>query len=144
MLWDRIDQSGGPDACWPWTGNRRPDGYGRLGVRGSAYYAHRLAYASTFGPIPDGMLVCHRCDNPSCCNPAHLFVGTDADNQRDAAAKGRKPAGSRHRLAVLTQEQAQAIRASRAAAATLAQDFGVSIRTVYRVRAGETYRGEAA
>jgi hypothetical protein len=89
-----VDRSGGPDACWLWTRSRGGRGgherrYGHLQVNGKLAYTHRLAYELAFGPIPEGLLVLHRCDNPPCCNPAHLFVGTSADNTADRIAKGR-------------------------------------------------------
>jgi len=76
---------GEPDECWPWTRSLSPKGYGR--VRGRN--AHRVAYELTYGPIPPGMFVCHTCDNPPCCNPAHLFLGTYLDNIADMVAKKR-------------------------------------------------------
>jgi hypothetical protein len=76
----RVVDSG----CWEWTGYLKK-GYGWTG----AGLAHRKAYALAFGAIPAGMLVCHRCDNPRCCNPAHLWLGTNGDNIRDMARKGR-------------------------------------------------------
>jgi hypothetical protein len=88
-LWQRVDV-GLPDQCWEWQGYRTPDGYGRLQrFRGRMELAHRVAWESVKGPIPDGMLVCHTCDNPPCVNPAHLFLGTHLDNARDKMAKGR-------------------------------------------------------
>lgn len=89
-LWARVDKSGGPDVCWPWTGARRAEGYGMISDgNGHNTGTHRLAWTFTNGPIPAGLFVCHRCDNPPCCNPAHLFLGTNADNARDRADKGR-------------------------------------------------------
>jgi hypothetical protein len=89
--------------CWEWQGARQ-FGYGvfQLGV-GVAKKAHRLAWEWEHGPIPDGMCVCHHCDNPSCCNPSHLFLGTPQDNVRDRNAKGRQAKG---------KSLAQAVRAS--------------------------------
>jgi hypothetical protein len=75
--------------CWEWTGYRTRDGYGSVKHAGKMMKAHRVAYEAAYDPIPDGMIVCHKCDNPACCNPNHLWLGTDADNQRDMVAKGR-------------------------------------------------------
>lgn len=79
-----------PSGCWEWTGSRLPSGYGKKSVGGVHRYAHRLAWEMANGaPIPEGMFVCHRCDNPPCINPAHLFLGSCGDNTRDARDKGR-------------------------------------------------------
>jgi hypothetical protein len=75
--------------CWEWLGARSGFGYGKSGYEGKFLAAHRVSWEIHFGLIPEGMLVCHRCDNPSCCNPSHLFLGTAADNTRDMWNKGR-------------------------------------------------------
>jgi len=86
---DLVDCSAGSEACWPWTKARDRAGYGRLRYDGRMVSAHRRAYELGIGPIPVGLDVCHTCDNPPCCNPAHLWAGTARDNLRDAVAKGR-------------------------------------------------------
>lgn len=75
--------------CWEWTGSTVPRGYGQIYFAGIKGRVHRVAYAAYVGPIPKGMGVCHKCDNPKCFNPEHLFVGTQTDNNRDKALKGR-------------------------------------------------------
>jgi hypothetical protein len=77
------------NGCIEWTGSVDKDGYGRTAVKARKVYVHRLAWELANGPIPDGLLVCHRCDNPTCINVAHLFLGTPRDNTRDAMQKGR-------------------------------------------------------
>jgi hypothetical protein len=89
-----------PDECWPWIGKYKDElGYGRFDINGVAYRAHRVVYFYFFGGISlagprggeEGLMVCHRCDNPGCCNPAHLFLGTHDDNMADKKVKGRAP-----------------------------------------------------
>ena len=102
-FWPKVDKRG-PDECWPWTASRNVTGYGKFSVGGKGGWinASRAAWGFANGaPAPEGMLVCHRCDNPPCCNPAHLFLGTPKDNMRDMIAKGRQdwsnaPRGDRH------------------------------------------------
>jgi hypothetical protein len=98
LFWSKVDQSGGPDACWTWTLGRDKDGYGLTKVNRKTTRAHRVAWALANGPIPDGLWVLHECDNPPCCNPRHLWLGTVVDNGADKAAKGRTvaPCGERH------------------------------------------------
>lgn len=82
----RVDRSG---ECWEWTGHRQTQGYGQVQVNAKLWTAHRLAWTLYNGPIPDGKLICHSCDNPGCVNPEHLFLGTHADNMEDMVAKNR-------------------------------------------------------
>ena len=93
-VWARIRKLG-PDACWPWLGARTARGYGNVQYNGKWLYAHRLVYTWAVGAIPPGMDVCHTCDNPPCCNPAHLFLGTRMQNMADAVRKGRVANGER-------------------------------------------------
>jgi hypothetical protein len=89
VFWSRVDQSDGSDSCWEWQGNRKA-GYGQFSWKSKTRQAHRMAWEFTYGSIPDGLDVLHRCDNPSCCNPDHLFLGTQADNNSDMCRKGRQ------------------------------------------------------
>lgn len=88
-FWSKVDRRG-PDECWPWRGRVNPDGYGLFDLGKTATTAHRVAWELSNGePIPKDLLGCHTCDNPPCVNPAHLFIGTIADNNRDRTTKGR-------------------------------------------------------
>lgn len=105
--------------------------------------AHRLAWIIAFGPIPNGMMVCHKCDNPPCCNPAHLFLGTAKDNMQDAVAKGRHSgrfphwAVVRSRVRKLTDEQVREIKTSSESGVTFARRFGVTEACVSLIRSGK-------
>ncbi len=91
-LWPKV-QRGEPGECWNWLGAKNGNGYGRIAAEtGRRVYPHRVAWELTNGPIPAGLFACHSCDNPLCCNPAHIFIGTHTDNMRDMHAKGRNGA----------------------------------------------------
>lgn len=90
-LWSKVNvplHKNAASMCWNWTASTTK-GYGQMVVAGKMLRAHRIAYEVAFGPIPDGMHILHKCDNPLCCNPAHLSVGSHDDNMRDKADKGR-------------------------------------------------------
>lgn len=94
-LWEKIDKSSGQNGCWEWTAYKTRLGYGKIALPGDSGSAlsHRIVYELEVGAIPDGFVVMHVCDNPSCCNPAHLRPGTQAENLEDMRSKGRECRG---------------------------------------------------
>jgi hypothetical protein len=144
-FWERVDRSGGPQACWPWRGCRGRDGHGQVRFCGRNIGAHRLAWSLANGlDLDGGMVIRHLCDNPTCCNPAHLQIGTHADNVADRVARGRSAKGVRNGRAKLCPMRVERIRAwhRRGLATTneLAQLFGVSPKAIRRVVAGEVWK----
>lgn len=104
-FWAKVEKGD----CWEWRASREAFGYGVFTVDGRRELAHRVAWRLIMGDIPDGMCVLHRCDNPPCVNPAHLFLGNRRDNQRDMARKGRSTHGAKNSTAKLTSRTAAAI-----------------------------------
>lgn len=134
-VWDRIEKAG-PDDCWLWKGHRTYRGYGVLGVGGRKWVATRLVMAVT-GKVPTPHdIVCHHCDNPPCCNPAHLYLGDAASNGRDRVERNRQPdrRGQKNPRCKLTPTQVREIRASTTPARRLAKAMGVSARTIRDVQ----------
>lgn len=112
-FWDKVDKSAGDNACWPWIACKLPSGYGRFRIGGRDGFittAHRIAYKLAKGD-PGGLFVLHRCDNPSCCNPNHLLLGSHKDNMADMRAKKRSLVGRRNTQARYTEGIIMAIRA---------------------------------
>lgn len=137
-LAERTDKSGD---CWLWTGSRNGKGYGLIKDGGKTRQTHRIAWELARGRIPEGMVVMHRCDNPSCVNPAHLSLGTTADNNHDKIAKGRHPTGAAAITAAkLTPDQVRAIRASPGTCRRIAREYGVTEANVRLIRSGRTWR----
>jgi hypothetical protein len=148
LLASRVDQHGANE-CWPCRGATAggPSAGKRYGVlkqggrRGVIWYAHRAAWTVAFGAIPDGMQVCHRCDNTLCCNPAHLFLGSHGDNTRDREAKGRTARGLRVGGAKLPWRTVLDIRANyalcRVTQKELAERYGISFQHINSIINGK-------
>lgn len=144
-FWSKVDRRGS-DECWPWQASVNETGYGRLTAgRGINLKAHRVACELTRGPIPAGMSVLHKCDNPPCCNPSHLFFGTKKDNTRDMLAKGRgspppRRSGAEHPSAKLDEASARKIIADQRSHRAIASEYGISSMTVFRLKNGKTWK----
>ena len=143
-FWQKVDRTG--DHCWPWTGVRYNTGYGQVKRGGRTQTTHRLAWTLTYGAIPDGLIVCHHCDNPICCRPDHLFLGTHHTNALDRTAKQRGVQavryGAENGMAILTEADVRAIREGRAEGRSyndLAREFGTSKSNVANIAKRRTW-----
>lgn len=147
-FWTKV-RIGSPEECWEWLGRKNKLGYGRMYVQlrnPRNVMAHRLAYElSTDRKIAARKLICHKCDNPSCVNPHHLFVGTHAENTADMIAKGRHPQnwykrGSGHPQVKLTDEQVLSIRSDPRRHTELAEIYGVDTTTIRAIITGKSWK----
>ena len=139
-FWRKVDKAGD---CWLWTGAKMANGYGRLRIGGKnspVWNAHRVSYKINKGEIPEGMFVLHKCDNPACVRPAHLFLGDHDENMRDKARKNRG-AGENHPRAQLTDAQAREIKFAKGKThEELAAEYGVGKLLVRDIRANRRWQ----
>ena len=132
--------------CWIWPGPKNSEGYGLLKTKKVGYVrAHRAIYEAVYGSIPKGRLVMHKCDNPPCINPRHLFEGTVADNNHDMTRKGRGvyPRGVHHGMAKLNNSRVRLLRSLRKkgqSISSLARQFGLAESTIVEAAQGQTWR----
>jgi len=139
-LWSKVDKTGD---CWEWIG-RKSSGYGYLWHEGKEVGAHRLSWMLHNGQIPEGMLICHTCDNRGCVNPDHLFLGTYKENTQDAVDKGRMSRGEKNGNSKLTKDQVVAIKKEWKAMeyknkAELARKYGVTDTQIGRIISGSRW-----
>ncbi len=142
-FWANVAMAGF-DECWEWKGRSGHYGYGAFDWGGRPHIASRLAYELTTGKDPGSLFVCHTCDNPPCCNPRHLWLGTHRDNMRDAAKKGRMKGGGlmgeAHGCAKLSEADVLAIRKSAARNCDLAAHYGITPEAISSIRRRVTWR----
>ena len=131
-FWEGVDKQG-EDECWPWTKAKVTDGYGTIAhMKGVQYATHRLSFILHKGPIPKGRVVMHSCDNPPCCNPKHLVLGTNEDNIRDMIEKKR---GS----IKLTKAEVEAIKSDKRKQRIIADCYGITQSMVSRIKRGNRW-----
>ena len=139
-FWGRVEKT--PE-CWLWTGYTNQDGYGRIMASGGPVTTHRLSWEIANGPIPDGMCVCHKCDNPPCVRPSHLFLGTQIKNIKDRDKKDRVAHGVnsyRHKLSPEKVLRMRAMRNSGMGYLEIGEAFGVNDSAAWKAVNGSNWR----
>jgi hypothetical protein len=153
VIWSKVDKRS-EDECWNWLGYKNEDGYGRTWIEDVGYYAHRVIYALTYpntityrapSRTSDFGFVLHVCDNPSCCNPKHLFLGTHADNMADKVAKKRSPdfkgdKGPRCKLSMSQAREIRQLRKEGISAKQLAERYEISLPSIKTLLRGDSYK----
>lgn len=145
-FWEKVDKSG---KCWVWTACKQAFGYGKFVIKkgDSPVAAHRLSYELEVGQIPKGLFVLHRCDNPACVRPAHLFIGTQRDNMQDMRSKGRwsyksrNQTGERNPNSILTDAQVAAMLQDLGRGGkpvSVARKYGIQYKTLWAIRQRKT------
>ena len=140
-FWNKV-RRGGDDECWGWMGEMS-HGYGRFRIQKKSIAAHRVSWELTHGEIPTGLVVRHKCRG-RCVNPAHLELGTRAENNADMVRDGTSAKGSRNPSVVLTEDQVREIKhrltdSARGECVRLAKEYGVSYRTIHAIHSGENW-----
>lgn len=141
-FWVKVALTANPAKCWEWQRHRNHSGYGQFGLRYGLYYPHRIAFFLFYGINPQSKCVCHKCDNPACVNPHHLFLGTQADNALDKMNKGRGKRGEQVKGSKLKNEQVLTIRKrckSGERYTKVARDFDIDPSVVSNIMRGKRW-----
>lgn len=139
-FFSKVHKPSDEAGCWLWLGCKTTKGYGQLYKSGRMIRAHAFSYELHYGKVGNGMMVLHSCDNPSCVNPGHLFVGDQQSNMDDMVRKGRSPVGEKNVKAKLTAGQVIQIRNDTRSASKVASEFGVSECTIYVIRGKRSWK----
>jgi len=144
LFWKRVLITPDTNQCWIWTGGLDKDGYGQKNWYGKRTLSHRVAWVVTYGDIPKGLQVLHKCDVPACCNPTHLFLGTQKQNMEDKVSKGRHLHNETHPMHKLSLSQIQDIREQYATGKTssrkLGREYGVTKQNILCIVNRRTWR----
>jgi hypothetical protein len=140
-FWEKV-RIGKPGECWEWQASLKNNGYGQFGLNGRVMGSHRASYIMNFGEIPARLDVCHKCDNPKCVNPNHLFLGTRSDNMQDCSSKGRIARGETVSSSKLTELQVIEIHSLKGSASlsNVARTYNVSTATIICIWHGKTWK----
>jgi len=135
-FWSKVDTEPTETGCLEWQAHRNNQGYGRFRIKNDLWYAHRVLWTSINGKIPQEKCVLHKCDNPSCVNIHHLFLGTKQDNIRDRCRKGRSylPKGEKNGNAKLTEKQVRQIISDNRIHRLIAKDYNISIENTWLIK----------
>lgn len=139
-FWRNIEKQ--ENGCWTWKGAKLTNGYGAFSVGTKRISAHRFSWKIHYGDIPAGHVVCHKCDNPPCVNPEHLFIGTNAENQHDKATKGRSARGEKNPKSKLTEKDVFRIRElidEGLSSRRIAEVFGVRHAAILTIKNGKNW-----
>ena len=139
LLWSRVDKKSKFE-CWLWTAGKFSKGYGAFRIKGEQQTTHRVSYEMYHGPIPEGMKVCHTCDNPPCVNPEHLFLGTQKDNIQDCVKKKRIARGEKQGHSKLKEAQVRAILKDERSQREIAKTYNVAQPTISDIKRGKRWK----